>query len=391
MTNTLEYAEIFQQELDKQMVEIMTSAWMEANAGAVIYNGGNKVKIPKISMDGLGDYNRQTGYSEGGVSFEYQEHVFEMDRSKKFRLDSQDVDETNFGIVAANVMGEFQRVHVAPEVDAYRYSRVFEYAFGAGKVGTYTPDSSTIFSELTSDITRVKDIVGDAQNLVVVMSHEVANVLDNADKIEKRLQVIDFAGGQMYSNVRGIDDVPVLRVPSARLYSDYAFSSEGFAKVDGVAVKLNWIIVPRTAPIGVVKTDRPKIIDPETNQQADAWDVAYRKYHTLWIPDNKLDATWVSVRETEAPELTVTVAAGTGSGNTKFDATAEEGNTLAYSLTAEPANGFLKTKDTYDEDDYTADEDIAATEGQHLNMYEIDSDGYIVKFSTQELESGDIS
>lgn len=389
--NTVEYATLFQDALDKQMTEVTTSAWMDANAGQVIYNGGNKVKIPKISMDGLGSYDRSTGYAEGGVTFEYQEHTFDQDRSRKFRLDSQDVDETNFVMTASTVMSEFQRTKVAPEVDAYRYSTIFGYAFGAGKTAVYTPDSSTIFAQLTSDITNVRDIVGDGEDLVVVMSHEVANTLDNADKIEKQLQVIDFASGEIYSKVRGLDDVPILRVPSARFYSDYTFGSDGFSKIDGTAVKINWIIIPRSAPIGVVKTDRPKIIDPEMNQTADAWDIAYRKYHTLWIPDNKLDVTYVSVLETVAPELTVTVSGGTASGTTSFTATAGTGNVLAYSLTTSAADGYLKTKGDYDVNPYTSGDDIAATAGQFLNMYEVDSDGYIVKFNSQELASGDIT
>lgn len=31
-----------------------------------------------------------------------------------------------------------------------------------------------------------------------------------------------------------------------------------------------------------------KIIDPDTNQSADAWLLAYRKFHDLWIKDNAL-------------------------------------------------------------------------------------------------------
>jgi len=47
MANVLEYAKIFMQELDKQVVAQATSGWMEANAGLVKYNGGDEVKIPE--------------------------------------------------------------------------------------------------------------------------------------------------------------------------------------------------------------------------------------------------------------------------------------------------------------------------------------------------------
>ncbi len=47
-----------------------------------------------------------------------------QDRGRKFLLDAMDVNETNFVASAGTVMGEFQRLHVAPEVDAYRISKV---------------------------------------------------------------------------------------------------------------------------------------------------------------------------------------------------------------------------------------------------------------------------
>ena len=38
--NTLEYAAIFMQELDSQMVECSTTGWMEDNGKQVQYSGG---------------------------------------------------------------------------------------------------------------------------------------------------------------------------------------------------------------------------------------------------------------------------------------------------------------------------------------------------------------
>lgn len=55
------------------------------------------------------------------------------------------------------------------------------------------------------------------------------------------------------------------------------------------------VICPKNAPIAVSKTDNVKIITPEANQFADAWDIDYRKYHDLFIPDNKKAVIAVSV------------------------------------------------------------------------------------------------
>ena len=52
--NTIEYAKIFMEALDEQLVAGATSGWMEENSGQVQYTGGNEVKIPKIELNGLG-------------------------------------------------------------------------------------------------------------------------------------------------------------------------------------------------------------------------------------------------------------------------------------------------------------------------------------------------
>ena len=43
--NTLAAATLFMTMLDKVAVQEATTGWMDANAGRVIYNGGNEVKI----------------------------------------------------------------------------------------------------------------------------------------------------------------------------------------------------------------------------------------------------------------------------------------------------------------------------------------------------------
>lgn len=72
-------------------------------------------------------------------------------------------------------------------------------------------------------------------------------------------------------------------------------STEPFVR--GRILAVNWLICPKSAPVAVSKTDNVKIITPELNQFADAWDVDYRKYHDLFVPENKRAAIAVSVSE----------------------------------------------------------------------------------------------
>lgn len=304
MPNSINYATIFQTALDAQMIAGATSGWMEANAGQVIYNGGKEIKIPKMNMDGLGDYSRTAGYPGGSVSLDYETMSMSMDRGKQFILDSMDVNESNFVVNASSVMSQFQKLYVIPEVDAYRYSRIAALAIAKSKAsGGYAAAVNDILSKLKADIAAVQDIVGDIP-LIITMSRLVKNVLENSTEISKKLEVSDFTSGQYKTKVSMVDDCPIIPVPSARLKTAYVFKdgrtagqeTGGFAP-DAAAKNINWIISAQNAPIAVSKTDNMKIFTPEQVQDADGYKLDYRKYHDLWIPDNKFDALYVNIKE----------------------------------------------------------------------------------------------
>jgi hypothetical protein len=300
--NTMEYASIFMEALDGQLLEGATSGWMEANAGQVQYSGGSTVKIPKISLNGLGNYDRDAGFAQGAVTLCYESKQLTQDRGRTFQLDAIDVDETNFAAVAGNVMGEFQRTKVIPEIDAYRYSKIAALAAEAGKVTEYTPTASTVLSKLMEEITDLKDAVGDSGEIVVTMSAKIAGMLDMAKGGNNIIDYGEFKQGNATLRVRSIDGSPIIRVPSARLKTAYQFydgvsegmKEGGFAPTED-AKNINWILAVRHVPIAVSKTDVTRIFDPLTNQNANAWKIDYRKYHDIWIPDNGMEGIRVSI------------------------------------------------------------------------------------------------
>lgn len=305
VANTLAYAQLFMQELDRQVVASATSGWMEGNAGQVIYSGGNTIKVPKITMDGMGNYDRTKGFASGTSTLAYETLTLGQDRGRAFSIDENDVDETNFVENASNLMGEFQRTMVIPELDSYRYSKLATLAINAGKFsGGYTPSVTDILTKLRADIANVQDVIG-AVPLVITMPIKVLNILENSTEMVKQLQV-----GTMQSNVelcysvKMVDECPIIEVPSARMLTSYLFNDGvtagqlmgGF--VPGTTPKhINWLITAQNSPIAISKTDNMRIFAPETNQAADAWLLQYRKYHELWVMDNKLPTIFVNTLE----------------------------------------------------------------------------------------------
>nr|DAS07886.1 MAG TPA: major capsid protein [Caudoviricetes sp.] len=300
--NTLQYSQQFQTVLDAQMLASATSAFMEANAGQVKYDGGDTVHIPEISMQGLAKYDRDEGFNQGSVTLKFNPYKMTQDRGRTFQLDSMDVNETNFVATAGTVMGEFQRTQVIPEIDSYRYSKIAALATAENKVTTgFTPAVATILEKLEAEITEIQDVVGEDEGLIVVMSTKLRTILNNADKFNRYLNVAEFKNGSINTTVKSFNDIPILGVPSARMKTAYVFNDgktanqqAGGFKADTGAKDINWIIMPQRAPIAVSKTDKVRVFTPDINQKADAWKIDYRKYHDLWIPKNRFAAIRVN-------------------------------------------------------------------------------------------------
>ncbi len=307
--NTIAYGEVLQKKLDERMVVGLTSGWMDQNAGQVIYDGGNQIKMPKIETSGLKDYDRVKGYPDGSVTLQYETYEMTMDRSTSFLLDSMDVNESNFVANATNVSSTFQNEHVIPEVDAYRYSKLFAILLQANRVGAaYTPTASDVFGALLEDIAKVRDEVGEEIPLVISISGRAKALLDQCEAFKKVIVSSDFKSGVINLSLKQFDNNFIRPVPSSRMKSAYLFKdgttvgeeAGGFVAADS-AVQINWIITPQKAPVAVTKQEKMKIIDPDTYQKADAWFMGYRRYHDLWLPTARLNKCYANAQGQATP------------------------------------------------------------------------------------------
>lgn len=302
MANTLEYAKIFQPALDKQVIQEATTGWMELNSGLVKYNGGNEVKIPNIVMDGLGDYDRATGFVQGDVTLTWQTHTLTQDRGRTFSIDAMDVDETAFVATAGTVLGEFQRVQVVPEIDAYRYSKLATLAIGAGQTRSIAITSTNVLAELLTDLAGMEDAIG-AKDVVITMSPITANLLAQNKEAMAMLNKAMLAKGALSVEVQALNDNPIVKAPSRLLKTAFEFrdgstagqEAGGFVAASA-ALDINWIIATKDAPIAISKTDKTRTFSPDVNQDKDAWKIDYRKYHDLWVPKSKLTSIYTNTK-----------------------------------------------------------------------------------------------
>ena len=307
--NTLATATLFQNKLDKVAIQEAVTGWMDANAGQVIYNGGAEVKIPKMSVQGLGDYDRDNGYQQGGVTLEYETRKMTQDRGRKFQLDPMDVNENNFVTTAAAVMGEFQRMYVVPEIDAYRISKIATEAITANKAGMvtygYTPGA-----EQTSALRKLKEGIKAVRNMgynTPLIVHATPDFIMELElELAGKITAVTFSQGGINTQVPSVDSVPLISTPSNRMYTAIKINDgktggqEQGGYVKGETAKdINFMILPRTTPIAITKQDIMRIFDPTVNQKLNAWQMDFRRFHDLWVLDNKVDSVYLSIKDTQ--------------------------------------------------------------------------------------------
>lgn len=282
--------------------EAVTSILEDASA---MWVGTNKIRLPKISLDGAADYDRNNGYVRGNITVDYGEYTLEFDRGRSFQIDWVDNDETGFDAfrVAAQ---EYVRTKEVPEFDATRIAKV---ASLAGQVVEKDFGNITEFLKEFDDARiALTNAEVPAEGRIAMVSPEFLAGIRQELQSQGRYELQNNA--EMFNrNVVMLDGVPLVEVPSARLWDtisllDGETSGEeagGFAPVPTTSKAIHLIYADRAAMKAYMKRYASKVFTPETNIFADAFLIQYRNHHDVVVQDNKVNGIYVLKNETELP------------------------------------------------------------------------------------------
>ncbi|MBP3339789.1 MAG: hypothetical protein J6L69_10335 [Lachnospiraceae bacterium] len=304
MANYIETAAVIQKNLDTASTVGLSTGWMDKNAGKVKYSGGREIKIPKVDMDGMADYDRANGFVEGDVTLEYETRTMTQDRGRGFTIDEADVDESNYALEISSVMGEFQREKVIPEIDAYRISTIATNVIGASEAGMtvygYVPGTAGT-SALRKAYEAIKAVRDQGYDGIVALQASSNFVLELKLELAAKLQFMEVVKGGITIKVPAIDGNPIFETVSNRMVSAITTldgTSEdqkvgGWKKAES-ALDIELIATPMVGPMAVNKLDKFRIFDPKTYQKAAAWHADYRRYHDLWMTEKRIKQTHIT-------------------------------------------------------------------------------------------------
>lgn len=292
MTQTINLVTKMLPMLDEVYKTESKSAGLEAPAEFVRETSdANTVKIAKMALVGLGNYNKDTGFPKGDITLEWETHQFSNDRGRRFSIDRMD-DQESFGLVAARMVGMFLREQVIPEVDAYRFSKIASTS-GVTDVEATLSETDTKKAIDKAIVTLQENEVDDSR-LVLFMTPTIAqNLSDNITRTT-------INGDKNVNNViETYNGIQIIRVPQTRFYKgitlkDGSSSDAGGYEKTGVSgADINFILMDRNAVLNVTKLNVGKLFSPDVNQNKDAWQFDFRLYHDTFVLENKKKGIYV--------------------------------------------------------------------------------------------------
>ena len=295
MANNIELVTKHLNLLDTVYKQSAKSGLLEAPSNLVkATEEANVVKIATMNFEGLGDYDKNTGFPVGNVNLTWETHTFANDRGRKFTLDKMDNLES-LGLTLLNLTGEFVRTAVVPEKDAYTFAKVADKA-GTKVAGALT--KSTTKGAIEDAITALGEEEVDEANLVIYATPTVKSNLEA--EIGRGLESGKNEYGQV---INYFNDIPIISVPQTRFYTAIDLKDGvtegqtvgGYAKAE-TGKDINFIVMDKNAVFSVTKNAVTKVITPEENQLADGWLFHFRFYYDVFALQNKTKGIYVHTK-----------------------------------------------------------------------------------------------
>ena len=290
MGNTIALAKNYTSILDEVYMNASVTADLTSDntmvrAGA----NANEIVYPQIDVSGLGDYSRNSGYTDGSVNLEWKTAKFNYDRGTKISVDVMDNEESR-DIAFTMARSELMRTKVAPEADAFTFATLA----GIEGISKATPATYADATEFLSALIAAKNKMDEdevpEEGRILYATPTLLNGVMALDTIKSREILASFAVTK--------------KVPQSRFYTaidllDGKTSGEeaGHFKKATDGKEINFMIVHKPAVIKFDKHTASDIIPASMNADADADISKYRKYGIVDVFKNKVAGIYLSHKE----------------------------------------------------------------------------------------------
>lgn len=294
--------------------ETLTSPFVTTN---VKWLGAKTFHFTQMSVSGFQNHNRAGGWNKGTFAQTDVPYTVGFDRDVQFLVDKADVDETNATLSIQNITKTFQQSQVAPETDAYFFSKVANQAQGlAGYHSSHAVSdaafsSDNVFATLKGFLAAGKLRRYRAKGaLIMYVTSAIMDALEQSKAFTRQINLTTLTNNGMgiETRVTDIDGVPVMEViDDERFYDKFDFTN-GFTPVAHATSvvgshKINVLIASQLSTFIVPKISSIYYFNPGTHTEGDGYLYQNRQFWDTFVfpngKDGKIDSVYVDTDTTE--------------------------------------------------------------------------------------------
>ena len=321
--------------LDKIYKAESTTSDFDMN-GALVQAGknANEIIVPVLDMDGLGDFDRNSGYIDGDVSLTNETKKFNYERGRKLKTDTIDNEETG-GVILGNLSADFLRTKVIPEVDAVRYATyasipnisksegIYENAEAVYKAIAKAWDDMTndevpeenrhlrITSTLNGmirdmDTYKSKDLLSKFASIKVVPQSRFQTAIEllsgKDSEGERKGGFRKVAAVYKASTDTSVQEGKTYYTKAGDVYSKVESptgnpsESSYYEKTVEESKDINFMIIHKPALLQYTKHNKMKVFTPDQDQDGDNYKWLYRLYGLNDYYENKVAGIYLSCK-----------------------------------------------------------------------------------------------
>ena len=292
MANSFSYAAKYAPELDKMIEQEAKTGFLKDNAMGAMFVGANTVKLPRATMIGLGNYNRATGYPAGDTTLTHDTYTLSQERGRQLFIDAQDADESGVPDLAGKLMGEYNRLHVIPEIDAYTLSKIRGVAKTNSHAKTYA--EATAVSDLLETINDVEAAMGydSSTSVISFVDPAMYAILMTSSELERMITISDFKQGDISFKVKTVNGCAIIPVAANRMKTQFDFyagssSSAGGFTPNASAKQIHAIVMPKDGASLVEKVNKSDLHGLGEDINRDGYVINFRIYYDLFVKESR--------------------------------------------------------------------------------------------------------
>ena len=279
--NNIELSTIYLPMLDEVYKNEAKTSILDGDETTVQKGLNGEIKIAKLDMDALGDFDRKSGYTKGSTKFVWETIKYDKERSQDLRIDRLDNQEA-LGLPFAKLSSEFVRTKVVPETDASRIAKIAG-TIGISSVEETLSDGASTIEALRKCANKMDEDEVSTENRILFITPTLKGMIDDLDTTKSKKVLERFS--------------IIKEVPQNRMYTKVELkdgkSEYGYKKAED-GKEINFLCVEKSAVVTAME-QYVKYFTPDEDQVGDDNVFKYRNNNLYGhVYENKLAGIYCS-------------------------------------------------------------------------------------------------